>query len=502
MTQSRWQRGPVLVLAGAVVLLVGILAIAIADALRSPGPGGEAAALVPASALAFVRLSTDPDDAAAQRLSALAPRIPGYLSLRDAALTAVSPAPGAFDPRRDVRPWLGDEAAVALVDVGGGRFGSIVLAQVRSRPRAEALLQRVAGPGRGVRYRGLVLRRFGANAAVFARGFLIAGPEAAVREAVDVAQGEAPALADAPRFEAALEGARRPAEAYLSPRGLRGFVRPLGGVAGAVAALIDDPELRGVGASLRADRRGLRVHARRMGAAGAELRPRLLDGVPAGAVATLAGPSFAAAVQAAQRAGAGAALETVRTTVRKASSIDLDRDLLGRLRGEYTAWLEPGAAAPVVTLAARTSDPGGLREVLARLQNPLTRALAGGRASTPSFEARTIAGADAFTLDISDRFAPTYAVTGDTVVVSTSAAGVERFRARTPRLRATPGFRAAVPRVPARIESLGFVDVRQLLALGEQTGLTADVLGPVRAAAAIIEREKDDTTAELSFEIP
>jgi hypothetical protein len=51
------------------------------------------------------------------------------------------------------------------------------------------------------------------------------------------------------------------------------------------------------------------------------------------------------------------------------------------------------------------------------------------------------------------------------------------------------------------IESLGFVGVRQLLVLGEQTGLTADVLRPVRAAA-VIEREKDDTTAELSFEIP
>jgi hypothetical protein len=57
---------------------------------------------------------------------------------------------------------------------------------------------------------------------LFARGFLIAGPEAAVRRTVDVAQGEAPALADAPNFEAALEGARRPVQGYLSPRGLRG----------------------------------------------------------------------------------------------------------------------------------------------------------------------------------------------------------------------------------------------------------------------------------------
>jgi hypothetical protein len=38
--------------------------------------------------------------------------------------------------------------------------------------------------------------------------------------------------------------------------------------------------------------------------------------------------------------------------------------------------------------------------------------------------------------------------------------------------------------------------------LGELTAWTAGVLRPVRAAAAVIEREKDDTTAELFFEIP
>ncbi len=143
-----------------------------------------------------------------------------------------------------------------------------------------------------------------------------------------------------------------------------------------------------------------------------------------------------------------------------------------------------------------------MREALARLQDPLARALAGDQGATPAFETRSIAAADVFTLDISEALRPSYAVTGDTVVVSTSLAGLERLYGRGPRLRSAPGFRAAVPRIPAGIEALGFVDVRQLLVLGEQTGLTADVLRPVRAAAAVIEREKDDTTAELSFEIP
>ena len=56
--------------------------------------------------------------------------------------------------------------------------------------------------------------------------------------------------------------------------------------------------------------------------------------------------------------------------------------------------------------------------------------------------------------------------------------------------------------MPAEIESLGFFDVRQLLTLGERTGLTAEDLHPVHAASAVIQREEDDTTAELFFEIP
>ena len=269
---TRGERGPLLVLAGSVVLLVAILAIATATRCAGRAPAVRRRRWCRRARSRSCGSRPTREDAAARRLLRLAPRIPGYLSLRDAALSAVSPAPGAFDPRRDVRPWLGDEAAVALVDVGGGRFGSLVLAQVRSRPRAEALLQRVAGAGAGVRYRGTVLRRFGANAAVFARGFLVAGPEAAVRRAVDVAQGEAPALAEAPSFEAALGDEAQPVQGYVSPRGLRGYVRAQGGVAGTVAALIDTPKLRAVGASLRADRRRLHVHARLLGAAGAEVR--------------------------------------------------------------------------------------------------------------------------------------------------------------------------------------------------------------------------------------
>jgi hypothetical protein len=488
-------------LAGSVALVLAIVGIAVYDMRADPGPGGRAAELVPASALAFARLDTDPDDPAARRLAALAPKLPGYTAARDAALKAVAPAPGVFDLRRDVRPWLGDEAAAALVDLGGGRFGSLVIASVRDEPKAEALLQRAGGARPAARYRDTVVRRFdGGNAAAFVSGFLVAGPELAVQRAIDVARGDAPALAAAAGFERALAGARRPAEVYVAPRGLR---TATGGVPRALAALLDRPGLRALGAAAAADGRGLRIRAHSVGTGAPQGSVSALAArVPAGAIAMLAMPDARSAAAAAARAGGAGVLDSVRVALGTEASLDADKDLLGRLQG-FTAWIAPGSAAPVIGLAAHTDDPNGLREVLARVQDPVARALAPDPDAPAAFDSKEVAGVDAFTLRVSDAFQPTYAISGDTVVAATDPRAVGAFLTRHgARLVGTRAFRSAIPSMPTGIESLGFFDVRQLLALGEQTGLTAEDLRPVRAASAVIQREEDDTTAEFFFEIP
>jgi hypothetical protein len=204
----------------------------------------------------------------------------------------------------------------------------------------------------------------------------------------------------------------------------------------------------------------------------------------------------------AERAGGKAALDGVRRALTDRAALNADRDLVERLRA-LLVWVARGDAAPVIGLAARTDDPKGLREALARLQDPVARALAGDPHAPPAFRDRELAGAAAYTLPVSAGFAPTYGVAGRTVVVATQPEAVEAYLGRgKPRLRATKAFRSAISLVPPRAESLGFFDVRQLLALGEQTGLTAEDLHPVRAASAVIQREEDDTTAELFFEIP
>src|SRR5829696_5092308 len=128
--RGRGDRGPVLVLAGSVALLVGILAIAVVSATSRPGPGGEAARLVPASALAFARLSADP-------------------GLPRPARRGVDR--GVARPRR-LRP-AARCAAVAGRRGGGGARGHRrrALRLARARAGALAAARRGAAPARGGR---------------------------------------------------------------------------------------------------------------------------------------------------------------------------------------------------------------------------------------------------------------------------------------------------------------------------------------------------------------
>ena len=386
-------------LALAVGLLVAILAVAVQASRADAGPGGHAAELVPASALAYARVSTDPDDPAARDLARLAPKLPGYARLREQALSAVSPAPGAFDLQRDVRPWLGDEAAVALVDLGGGRFGSLVIAQVSNRPRAEALLQRVAGTRPAVRYGKTVIRRFGENAAAFVKGYLVAGPELAVQRSIDASRGDSRALADAPAFRA--RARRRAAPGALLPLGAgparHARRRDVG--RGRRAARPARPQ--GLGAAAAADDDSLRVRVRSVGTgsaargSGAALAAR----VPAGAIAMLAAPGCRVGRRRGREGGRRGRRPTRSgAAFSEQAALDVDRDLVGQLKGGFTAWLSPGDAAPVIGLAARTDDPKALRETLARLQDPVARALAEDPEAPPVFSTREVAGVDTYSL--------------------------------------------------------------------------------------------------------
>jgi hypothetical protein len=497
------------------IALALVAALALAGGLVCAGTGGadappdDAARLVPADALAYVHLSTDPDRAADRRLARFAAALPTITRLRDQVVAAISPQ--AFDLERDVRPWLGDELAYAAVSPAD----SLVLAEVADRPRAEALVARIGNLSGAAQYRGVRVLVAGPTALAFVGDFLAVGTEAAVRGAVDRDQGEGSRLSDLAAYRRATDGApaERSVVAYASAAGVREVLAPRGGLLGALGALLDRPGLVAAGAAVTAEEQGLRAHVRLSGGAprDAAFEPLLLERVPEDAAAYLGVRGAPRLARLIERLGGGEAVAAVRRVVSDEAGIDLDQDVLAPLADEIAIAVTgpTGEGAPVVTLKARTSDPGRTESALARLQEPLARRLA-LPGTVPGFTPETFAGLEGFTLRVTPELAPSYAVSDEGVVISTAPAGLEPPRGT---IAAAPGFAATIGEVPPSADSLVFLDLRQLLALGEQTGLTAipgfatvrDDLARVRALGAVVTQDpaqQTDTTAELTLQIP
>lgn len=375
----------------------------------------------------------------------------------------------------ELRPWLGGELGLALPAAGGA---PLVIAEVADRAGAERYRRGLDRPS------------------AFVDDFLVVG---------EVTDG--PSLADQPVYQrAGLEGA--PVELYAPAAGLRELLSAAPAVVRAVGAFAETPYFEGLAARVRPEAGGIRVSARVLRAPEApppqEFAPALTGRAPATAAAFLAAPGAENLVTLLERGGAAATVDAVRAALPDLAGVDLDRDVLGPLGAEAAVTLTARGATPVFTLTARTDDPALTREALARLQEPLARALTG---DAGGFRA---VGEGAFTLPVNDQLAPSYTIDGNVVIASTDASGLDQSSLARRGLAQELALRAVSEQAGGRIEALAFADLRQLLALGERTGLrlgpgflaVRDDLRQVSAAGAVVRREESDSTVELFLEIP
>ena len=65
-----------------------------------------------------------------------------------------------------IRPWLGNEAALALLP-GGRQATSLILLSVRDRAGAQSFLNTISRTPQVTRFRGIEIRRYGRLAAAF-----------------------------------------------------------------------------------------------------------------------------------------------------------------------------------------------------------------------------------------------------------------------------------------------------------------------------------------------
>ncbi len=526
-SEPRLPRTRRLILAAvAVVVVVVVVIVVLLTRGGAPPPATGAASLVPADALVYVHLSIDPRRPEVRSAQGLARRFPDYPVLARALTARLDSMLGggvALDYSRQVRPWLGREAAFAVLNTPGASAGSLIVLDLR---RAGKLF--VTGAVRAGAYRGIALYRTSAGTDLaFVGHYLLAGQDASVRAAIDVGIGERRSLAADPAYLAAAAGEPpgRVLDAYVSSAGVSRVLAPRGGVIGALAILLSRPGLRGatVAVSPAAHGATVRVHSALTSditrAPSPTFTPTLAQRITAGvpfmlgvADLTRAAPTvLSASAQLGLVSGLGpllsrlgAALTSEGINVASAASI---------FAHESAVLVTSGGGAPGLAVVARTSSPTAARGTLARLESPLVQIFTptgSAAGQVPEWGDRQVGAVTARQFAFAPGLQLDYAVIGDQVVVSTNLAGIAAVAHGRHSLADAPAFKRVSANHPSRVTSLLFLDFSQLLSLGEQTGLVRSSLvrrldpdlGRIRAVGASSTGGETDTTAELFLEIP
>ena len=452
-------------------LLLAVVGVAVRGCGTDPGR-----AATPTRAVAGARrrraARPDPTDrraAGQEPASRLAPKTPQLPALRDAALRSLSPARArSTSSATSGRGWA--TRPPPRSSTGGGASAQLVIASVADERKARGLLRR-RRRAPATRYRGAVVRRFssGNAAACVARLPRRPGGSSPSSAAIDVA-GRGRSL------PAARQGGRGDARRRAGVADAAGFATASGGLrraergCSATRLAARQPAARGPrGAHRRGRGRGLTdPGARSVGtgsrAHGAPRSPRASR--PARRM--LAGPT----ARRRRRRAVAAPVARLRLATCSERGLARRRPRPAPPPPGFAAWVTRGDAAPVIGLAAPPTTRKGLREALAAPPGPGRRAL-----STPTRAAACLRSDRGRRGRLHAPGLPGFAAhlpIGGEPLVAAIAAPVGAFLTRGgSRLTADARVPLRDLRDPDRGRVARLLDVRQLLALGEQTGFTA-----------------------------
>ncbi|MDQ2761161.1 MAG: DUF3352 domain-containing protein [Actinomycetota bacterium] len=514
-------------LAVAILILIVLLLV---TGTAQPAPATGAASILPSDALAYVHVSTDTSRPAVNRALALTARFPGYPLLRAAfvsRLNALDGGSSTIDLAREVRPWLGKEAALALLSTGGAT-GSLIVLDVADHARALSFLLE-AGARSAYRYGGATLLRYRSGTEVaFVSHYLAIGQDASVRAAIDAGAGRGPSLQSNPSYQRAAAGepADRVLDAYASAAGVRRLLASRQGVAGALGVLLEQPALLGSTVSVSAVTGGARVRLHSAldsslsGSSGSSggFQPTLQSAIPAGSALLLdvnglerAVPRvLAAAAEGGVAQNFAPLLRRLGTTL-SANGVDL-QGILSIFGRETAVAITANGRSPALVLVTRTADEDRVKAQLAGLEVPLAQAFpapASGPGQAPEFNDVAVAGITAHQLSLTPGLQLDYAVFDNLVVVSTSLHGIAAVVNHARPLGSDSSYETTLKDAPQQVSSLLFGDFSQLLSVGEQTGLLhgaryqamrAD-LERISAIGLYSTAGQADSTAELFLQI-
>ncbi len=474
-----------------------------------------AAAAVPADAPVYLNVYLQPSAAQQMRLAKLLGRLPGFgdqATLDTKVDEALQQALGGFglDYRHDLKPWLGDQLAVAAWPTTGTvsdptSADVLLVAAVKERDAATGALERLAGDGISSQsYGGRTLVTGGRAAFAFLADDLVAvgSNPAVVRRAIDVDGGSQPALASAPAFERAAD--RLPddylASAYvdleLLGRG-SGVQGDLGGFSTVSAALLASEtglELEG-----EAPFDGLAADASaRAAAALTNEPPSLTDWMPDTTQAEAVVFGLRRMFETVERLGTdpgaeqlGQSLTQLRAIVAFGLGLSVDDDLLPLLDREVGLAMSGLDGQPRGVLLLRPGDAAAAEGALGRARDALQAR--GAHATTARSGAVTIT-----TLDMPQVGSASYAMTDGVVIIGLTRDDVEASLAAHAAGRTLAGsapYRDTFAAMSAHGGHELFVDVPGLLAaMGGSLDVSAetrDILHHVGAVGLSVPARDD-----------
>jgi hypothetical protein len=422
----------------ALVTLIGLTGVAVVAAYLFLFAAGtdRAARLAPADSAAYVNVYLQPSTGQQMNLSNLIGRLPGFAdeaSLDEKVDQIVQNllSGSGIDYRDEIKPWLGDQVAVAAWPTEGDAASAeaVVIAAVQDREGAEAAIVDLAGGGAETEtYDGVELHLADGTAYAFVDEMLVAAESGeALRAVVDV-RGDAPSLAEQEAFRQAMS--RIPADhlasVYVNPSAaaeVAGAEGQLSGVGPTSAALVAEAEgLRLSGTAPLPESAAASPEAE----AETDVASTLPEMMPATAIAELVVFDLASLLREAE-AAAGAApggeevtstLDTLRAVAAFGLGIDIDADILPLLAGEVglvITGVEGGL--PSGQLLLRPDDAEAGLDALDRLASAVG---ALGRDS----RTEEVDGVEITTLEIPDLGEVAYAGTDEVIVIGLGADAV------------------------------------------------------------------------------
>jgi hypothetical protein len=499
-----------------VAAIILFLALAV-PALPCQAPGGDvcppaddAVHLVPSDALVYVHVNADPDTQQYKEASSIAARVPTITQQAIDRLIGRLPGPKGNPPdfARDIEPWFGGEAAIALVPAGAGAAEEIQLLEISNAAAAQRFADSIAtGKTQTASYRDVsvqVDRRGLATALV--GGFLAIGRESGVRDVIDSQSGASGtgSLAGDPAAQAARGDLPddRLADVYISKDGIARFVANPRGPLTTFASVIGPGASKGAAAGLVATGQGLDLDVRSVldparekahpgfFAAFPKFQPSLAGSLPSGSLGYVGigdpGSTLRALVgqAATEEPGLAAAVGDLVKTVSKKGNVDLEAGLLPALGGEAAFALESksgggqGAATqssgtPYVAFLGTGIQGSDAARALSGIEAPLAAALNPG-GQPAAFTSHKVDGVTTHSLELSPSVDLTYALVASGLVVASDPAGVAKLARGGGGLSDVGLYKDATAGLPGEVSLLGYLNLQGLIALGERAGLAED----------------------------